>query len=153
DASDRAHIGAIGTAVVRFDSPASGPPVGAQVQCPDGTLVDPGARCFHDAWVGGIDGRWRSPEGDYVLVAQALASVITGGPSRLIADGTVISGGDAAPAASVAFAKQGGAFVFELDYQGFGRRFDANDAGFLERANMHDLSESFELRDLRPGAL
>jgi uncharacterized protein DUF5916 len=151
DLGPRAHLGLIGTGVARFESADAAPSVGAQALCPDGTLVDGGARCFHDAWVAGLDARWRSRDGDYVLVAQALASAITGGPPRALPDGTAIADGDVAPGALLALAKQGGSLLFELDYQGFGRRFDANDAGYLERANMHDLSENLELRDVRPG--
>ena len=83
---DNAHVGLMFTATNRLESsrdypssPASAarsprcPSViaGAGPDCkPDGrrhpSARAPGSRCFHDAYVAGVDGRWRSPSGDYI---------------------------------------------------------------------------------------
>src|SRR5262249_43958344 len=50
--------------------------------CPSGDVLPIGRRCFHDAYVAGVDGRWRSKGGDYVLSGQVAGSLIQNGPDR-----------------------------------------------------------------------
>src|SRR5262249_48661434 len=76
---DNAHLGLIASTTNRFepDSPAPAP------------------RAFHDAYVGGVDGRWRSPSGTYAVTGQLIGSLIDQGPPRQFLDGTVVASGDA----------------------------------------------------------
>ncbi len=50
--------------------------------CPSGATVTPGSSCFHDAYLGGIDGFWRSESGNYMVAGQAVMSLIENGPPR-----------------------------------------------------------------------
>jgi hypothetical protein len=110
-----------------------------------------GERCFHDAYVLGLDGRWRSPGGDYVLTGQVIGSLMRGGPPRTMADGTVISAGDASPAAQVRFAKEGGKhWAWSANYTGIGRKVDYNDVGYMQRQNLHNAAVSVQWRNLEP---
>jgi hypothetical protein len=130
DLGDNAHIGAMATAVTRFQ-PAD----------------------FHDAYVGALDGRWRSPSGDYLLAGMALASLNENGPPRQRRDGTVIQSGDVAPAVLIHAAKEGGSWLFDAQYEGYGRKFDIDDLGYLTRANLHSISAVGEYKDRTAGDL
>ena len=98
DFGETAHIGALALATNRLESGADYPLVttGAEpfLLCPGEEEQRRGGRCFHDAYVGAIDGRWRPVGGDYVATGQIAASVIDGGPARTMLDGTVIGSGD-----------------------------------------------------------
>src|SRR4029079_19530939 len=89
DVGDNAHVGAMATAVTRFER---------------------GLRTLHDAYVAALDGRWRSPSGDYLLAGIALASLSEHGPARQQLDGTIIQSGDLAPGALLHAAKEGGSW-------------------------------------------
>ncbi|MBI2898191.1 MAG: hypothetical protein HYY06_31870 [Deltaproteobacteria bacterium] len=106
--------------------------------CPDGERVEVGARCFHDAFVAGLDGRWRSPSGDWVAAGQALGSLVRGRPERSLADGTVVASGDVAPGGRLRVAKEGGEhWIGAFEYEGYGRKLSLDDLGYLRRQNMH----------------
>jgi hypothetical protein len=128
DLGDNAHVGAMATAVTRFQ-PAD----------------------FHDAYVAAIDGRWRSPSGDYLVNAMALASLSENGPARQQPDGTIIQSGDLAPGVLVHAAKEGGTWLFDLSYEGYGRRVDIDDMGYLTRANLHSIAAVGERKDRTSG--
>src|SRR5581483_11307383 len=42
--------------------------------CPSGVSVVAGSRCFHHAFLGGVDGYWRSEAGDYVAGGQLVGT-------------------------------------------------------------------------------
>jgi hypothetical protein len=130
DLGANGHLGAIATAVTRFQP-----------------------QDFHDAYVAGLDGRWRSPSGDYLLAGMALASLSENGPPRQQLDGTIIQSGDLAPGLFLHAAKEGGSWLFDLQYEGYGRRFDIDDLGYLPRANLHSVGAAGEYRDRAAGAL
>ena len=111
----------------------------ARQLCPGGELVRRGERCFNDAYVGSIDGRWQSPSGDYLVAGQLLGTLIENGPPRVYPDGSVIEPGGVAPAGLFRFAKQGGGnWRVEFQYKGHGRKVDYNDLGFMPRQNHHE---------------
>jgi hypothetical protein len=145
DFGKRAQVGAMVTAVSRIEPGGDYPVITDDVGrptgqlCPGGEEQPIGARCFHDAYVGGVDARLRSPSGDYVATAQGLASVIEGGPPRTMDDGTVIQSGDVAPSLKVQVKKEGGNLVAGTYYVFAGRNVDYNDLGFMPRQNMHEL--------------
>ncbi|HVR60659.1 MAG TPA: DUF5916 domain-containing protein, partial [Polyangia bacterium] len=142
------HVGIIATGTSRFES--TSPPGAVAATCPDGSAGAVG-RCFHDAYVGGADGFWRFGGGGYSLGAQLLGTRIVGGPQRQLADGTMIGDGDAGFNGWVRLAKENGErFVWAVDYAGYSRRVDYNDAGFLARQNLHELKGAFEYRHLAP---
>lgn len=152
DINPRTFVGLTATAKSHVDTPSSYPKVGPnEILCPDGSQVRQGQRCFHNAYVVGVDGRWRSQGGDYVLSGQAIGSLIHDGPPRTMADGTVISSGDMSPAAQVRFAKEGGKhWAYTLDYSGIGRKVDYNDVGYMQRQNLHAGHFGLEWRNLEP---
>src|SRR5262249_9697020 len=86
---DNAHVGLMGTATTRLGPDFAYPATPGGELCPSGTAATLGSRCFHDAYVGGLDGRWRSPSGTYAIVGQAIGSLVEHGPSRQFLDGTV----------------------------------------------------------------
>jgi len=154
---DHAHIGLMAMATNRLESAPDYPilpgrgPGGRPLQlCPSYDELPLGARCFHDAYVGSLDARWRSPSGDYVLNAQALATLIQNGPARVLADGTEIKAGDVGPAVNVSAAKEGGRWLWSLGYEGHGRKVDYNDLGFMQRQNLHRFWGSLQFQTLEP---
>jgi hypothetical protein len=119
--------------------------------CPDGALVAPRARCFHDAYVGAIDWRWRSPSGTYALNGQLVGNAIAGGPPRTMLDGTVIGAGDVSGGGVVNFLKEGGKnWLWGVFFGLGGEKQDFNDAGFLPRQNLWGASAYVEYRTLEP---
>ncbi|MEO8845388.1 MAG: DUF5916 domain-containing protein [Kofleriaceae bacterium] len=130
----RGYIGAFATAVDRFET-HDFPVVGARALCPDGTATQPGARCTHDAYVAGLDARWRSESGAYIVESDVAASTFRGGPPRQQRDGVVIASGDSSPQGHLRAAKEDNGPVFDVTLEAAGRRFDINDAGYLERAS------------------
>jgi hypothetical protein len=146
------HIGLIASAANRFEPDEAYPTVPEGRLCPSGTLIAPGARCFHDAYVGGIDGRWRSPSGAYAVTSQAIASAIEHGPSRQFRDGTVISSGDTALGGQITVSKEGGKhWIGDVGYEGYGRKLDYNDLGYMYRQNFHHVFLDTYYRTLDPG--
>jgi hypothetical protein len=155
DAGGGATLGMLATALRRFDPGADYPtmtqPDGGQLQqCPDGSLTAVGARCFHDAYVAGLDGLWRSPSGTYVASAQAIVTSIQQGPPRTMLDGTVIKAGDTASAGRFYVAKEGGQWLGSVETQLIGRRVDYNDLGYLQRQNLVRILPYLGYRTLEP---
>jgi hypothetical protein len=128
----------------------------AQTLCPNQTRadgsthafsVDRGMRCFHDAYVGGIDARLR--EGDWVTQGQVAASMIQRGPSRQLVDGTIVNPGDVAPASDFYFGKEGGSHVITWSWFGnAGKKLDFDDLGFMWRQNVRYAGTGAEYRTL-----
>ncbi|MFT3765985.1 MAG: DUF5916 domain-containing protein [Minicystis sp.] len=158
DLGGGAHVGMIATAVNRLENgydypllPGHGPPGRAPQLCPSGDEIAAGSRCFHDAYVAGVDGRWRSPTGEYVLSGQAIATLTHNGPPRTFADGTVVKSGDWGPAVVLHAGKEGGKHITAaFDYEVYGRRVDYNDLGFMLRQNLHKVHTNIEYRTLEP---
>ena len=159
-----AHLGVIGTgATGLYESTSSYPSLnpgdpGAMRLCPSGTTVASGQRCFHDAYLGGVDGMWRSESGNYVIGGQLVESLIQGGPERsgatALRDGTTIRSGDHAPGGYLRIAKEGGKpIIWSAEYTGAGRKLDYNDVGFLPRQNLQQGKVSLGYRTLDPGRL
>src|SRR5207244_3093223 len=92
DIGDRAYIGFMGTATTYAESTGGYPVDDGHQLCPNAVddvhpvrslqpgaragpslLVAPGSRCFPNAYVGGLDWRWRSPGGDYSFTGQGVA--------------------------------------------------------------------------------
>jgi hypothetical protein len=114
------------------------------------TSLTPGSRCFHDSYVGGIDGRWRSPSGDYNATGQVIATAISNGPPRLLPDGTTIKSGDVGPAVSLRAAKDGGKVVGSVSYEAYGKDVDFNDLGFMPRQNLQKTDAQIGYHHLDP---
>jgi hypothetical protein len=152
-----AYLGIIGTGATVIDEQTSGyPPVGANSLCPSGAQVMPGSRCFHDAYLGGIDGFWRSESGNYMVAGQAVESLIENGPppdqSPALLDGTKINSGDHAPGGWLRIAKEGGKpFIWATEYTYAGKKLDYNDLGFQLRQNLHEFKASLGYRTFDAG--
>ena len=130
-------VGALGTAQIQSDDALRHPSVGGMTLCPTGELVTLGARCSHDALTGGVDGSWRSGEGDWTASGQIAGARTSGGPTRMLADGTQLASGDAGLGGYFRAAKEGGWLRGELAYEGYSRKFEIDDLGYLPRANVH----------------
>lgn len=154
---DNAHVGFIGSAVNHFEDMARIPTLNnasgsdhAQL-CPAGDVLARGSRCTHDAYVWGIDGRWRSKSGTYAVSGQAIFSTLVGGPARLLSDGTVISGGDVGSGGVLNLAKEGGEhWVGNVSVEFADRKLDFNDLGYMRRQNWFRASANVEYRTLKP---
>jgi len=156
---DNSHVGLIAMSTNRLEAGAdyplvpSGPKTGRKVDqlCPGEDQVAPGQRCFHDAYVGGVDARWRSESGDYAASGQAIGTVIENGPARTLLDGTVVRSGDVGPAVLARLAKDGGKRVSGyVEYAMHGRTTDYNDLGYMQRQNQHRGDVNLELHTLDP---
>jgi Domain of unknown function (DUF5916) len=148
------HLGVIGTGSSAIESTGDyligGMPT-EELCATSGQMQPAGTRCFHDAYVGGIDGLWRSPSGAYVLNGAFIESYSHGGPAFEQADGTVISSGNSAPGGWLRTAKEGGHFLWSAEYTGAGRQLNYNDLGYMQRQNVQQLSASIGWRTLEPG--
>ena len=111
-----------------------------------------GSNCFHDAYVGGIDGLLRSPSGAYVVNGAFIESYIHGGPIVEQPDGTLIGSGATAPAGWLRVAKEGGKHLtWSAEYTGAGRQLNYNDLGYMQRQNVETAAASVGWRTLDPG--
>jgi hypothetical protein len=148
---DGVTIGALGTAQLQSDVLTRHPVVDGMLLCPTGELVPIGARCSHDAIAGGVDAAWRSRDGAYVLSGQLAASKTRGGPTRTLLDGTQLASGDAGVGGVMRAAKEGGWLRAELVYEGYARKFDIDDLGYLARANVHHIDATIGAFSAHPG--
>ncbi len=164
DVGQNAHVGLLFTGVTRAESardytlalPDASPPGLAQTLCPNQTRADGsrapfsvnrGARCFHDAYVGGVDARLR--QGDWVTSGQVVATMIQRGPARQLVDGTVVNPGDVAPAAEFSFGKEGGKNIVTWTFFGnAAKKVDFDDLGFMWRQNVRYAGTGVEYRTL-----
>jgi hypothetical protein len=136
DLPQGSHLGLVATAVNRAESPGGYPTLAdGQGLCPGGARVSAGARCFRDAFVAGLDGRWRSPTRTYAVTGNLAASLLRHGPPRPQRDGSVLRSGHAGPIASLIAAKEGGHWLWDTGVQLTGRHADTNDLGFQGRQN------------------
>jgi hypothetical protein len=93
-----------------------------------------GQRCWNDAYVGGVDARWRSAGGFYSAAGQAVGSVLVGGPERGEPDGHPIRPGHPDLGATAALGKDGGErWLGHVNGSFSGRQFELNDLGYLSR--------------------
>ncbi|HVZ87786.1 MAG TPA: DUF5916 domain-containing protein [Polyangia bacterium] len=148
------HVGVIGTGTSTFESDGGYPYLtsGSPYElCPSGATPLFGSRCFHDAYVGGIDALWRSGSGAYVLNGAFIQSYIRGGPVVEQPDGTSIGSGATAPGGWVRIAKEGGRLLWSAEYTGAGRALDYNDLGYMQRQNIQTAQASVGWRTLEPG--
>src|SRR6185312_10580366 len=149
------QVGFIATAVSRFERDRPYPAAdSATALCPSGITVQAGARCFHDAYVTGIDGVWRSDSGEYLLAAQLFGSITENGPPTAAADGTVVRSGDRGAGAWVRAAREGGQHLLLLaEYSCATQKLNYNDAGYMARANFQQTRLTAAYRTLQPGRL
>lgn len=155
DVGGGANLGVLATALRRFEPdhayPTMPQPGGSPTQqCPDGSVTAVGARCFHDGYVAGLDGSWRSNSGTYVAAGQAIATAIENGPPRTLLDGTVVRSGDTSPAGRLYVAKEGGQWLGAVETAVIGRRVDDNDLGYLQRQNLLHILPYLAYRTLDP---
>jgi hypothetical protein len=121
------------------------------VLCPDGAAVLAGGRCFRDAYVGGLDGRWRSPGGDYAVDGQVIGTLVQNGPTRALRDGTALGSGDAGTLVDLEISKEGGRhWLWSVDAGYISRRAELNDLGYLERQNQLETGAELTFRTTEP---
>jgi len=99
---------------------------------------------LHDAATGGVDGAWRSANGEFALGGQVAGSQRQGGEPELRPDGTMLVAGDMGIGTSLHVAKEGGPLRGRLEYEGYSRRFAIDDLGYLPRSNVHRMELDLE---------
>jgi len=139
-----ATLGMLGTAQLQDDRAERYPHFGTGVLCANGAMVPLGARCGHDAFTGGIDGAWRSPESTWAVSGQVAGSQRQRGPPLQRSDGTTVGDGDAGLGGDLTISKQGGVLRGEFAYEGYSRKFDIDDLGYLARSNLQHYSLDLE---------
>jgi hypothetical protein len=109
---------------------------------------------FRDAYVGGVDGRWRSANAEYIAAGALIQSYLQGGPAPTPeADGTLIGPGAKGLGAWARVAKEGGKpLLWSAEYSGAGSQLQYNAVGYMARQNLHATKLSVGLRTLAPGA-
>lgn len=149
------HIGIIGTGASTYESNGGYPSLvqgSYRELCPSGATPILGSNCFHDAYVGGVDGLWRSPSGAYVVNGAFIESYIHGGPVVEQPDGSLIGSGATAPGGWLRVAKEGGKHLtWSAEYTGAGRQLNYNDLGYMQRQNVETGVVSVGWRTLEPG--
>ena len=121
------------------------------------TVLDRDEGAFRDAYLGGLDGRWRSQSADYVVSGAFIQSYIHGGlPSSDVLtmqpDGTRIGAGATSPGGWLRVAKEGGKhLLWSAEYTGAGRTLQYNDVGYMARQNLHLVKATLGWRELEPG--
>jgi hypothetical protein len=146
--SDRLNADAMQSTALRVRTP-----VGANAILGfTGTGVDPlfagGARHEH---VASADFTAFDSQRDYGLQSQVAGSLLSGGPSQVLRDGTVLEGGSSGLAASAILRKDGGAFNFQFVGDYLSPQFEVNGLGFLRRANMARALGVLFYNDVHPG--
>lgn len=130
----QSSVGVTATAVTRFEPAVLGQP-----------------RITHDAYTGGADLVLRTRDGTWRAFAHGVASVIVDGPPRTLDDGTVIGPSDGGGGLIAEAGKYGGEhLLFRQEYWGMSPKLDLNDAGFLQRANLHHIHSFVTLRTTKP---
>jgi hypothetical protein len=138
-------VGAMATDVARHDLAS----VGA-ADC-SGTTT---AHCASDAATGGVDATWSSADGEWVGAASMVASRMIAGPTHAVPDGTTIRPGDSGLGGQLALAKAGGEhWLADLKYEGYSRKLDLNEAGYLRRSNLSQITTDLDYRTTEPWAL
>lgn len=109
------------------------------------------ARCTSDAYVGALDGRWRSPSADYSITAQVVGSLLASGPPRPSPDGLATRPGHLGTGGMLTFAKQGGRHWLATLAPTFdSTELDYNDVGYLERKNDKGIYADLTYRTVEP---
>ncbi len=108
-------------------------------------------RCFNDAYVGAVDWRWRSSNGDWVTGGQVASSVLERGPDRQNADATVVKPGQLGFGLKAYLNKEGGKhWLGNVATDLESTKFAINDLGYNQRANQFSGSGEVEYRELTP---
>jgi hypothetical protein len=94
---------------------------------------------------------WRSADGGYLSHATVFGSLMSGGPTRILRDGTSIGPGDTGIGWLVQGAKASGRFTGRLVYEAASPRLDLNDAGFLQSQNVHRVISTLWWREFNWG--
>jgi len=168
DLGDNAHVAFMATAVTHAEQTETYPPLlpsagypSRAALCPiplqltplqqTTITVAPDGRCYNDAYVGSVDWKWRSADGEWSTTGQVASTVLENGPVRPVADGTRIHPGDVGWGVNVAAAKEGGKhWVGSGFVDAESRAFAIEDLGYNERANQVTFLGDVEWRDLDP---
>jgi hypothetical protein len=148
DLSDSLIGSAMFTSVLRREPRGS---VGIDNLCPNGRSRAIDGRCTHDATTAELDLRYTSPASSWLAFAALLGSVMSGGPTRTLRDGTTIGPGDAGFGWFAQAANTTGHWTNSLFYLAFSPRLDLNDAGFLAQQNTHIIEFETGWREFNRG--
>jgi hypothetical protein len=119
--------------------------------CPDGSTPTAAGRCTHDAYTAGADVNLKTRDGTWGGAAHVVGSVLVDGPTRTVPDGTTLGPGSTGVGIWSEVGKYGGKhWLFRLNYQGMSPGLDFNDAGYLQRANLHHAHAIVDLRTKTP---
>jgi hypothetical protein len=152
DILQRSYVGVMATAVNRFESPGVEAPLPGDT-CPDGNLPAASGRCTHDAYSAAADFNVRTNDGDWGAMGQVAMTVLSGGPQRLVPDGTVLGPGTSGVGLSLDGGKYNGKWTGQIEYRGWSPGFDNNDVGFNQVANLHHIHPTLHYRILKPHSI
>jgi hypothetical protein len=160
DVFSHSYVGLMATTVTRFETPFAAAPAAGDT-CPDepgvlGGSIHPSpvrGRCTHDAYAGGVDAFLVTRDGNWGMRGHVVGSVVSGGPDRSIADGTVIRAGDSGVGLFAEGGKLGGRLNTGISYRGFSPKLDINDAGYNRQSNLHQLHWEIAWRILKPSSI
>lgn len=148
----RSSVGFMATATTRFESPGQLLPQAGE-DCPDGAPASHHGRCTRDAYTSGIDFNLRTANGNWGAMGQVAGSVLANGPTRTIADGTVVGPGTGGLGLALDGGKYNGNFWAYLTYRGYSPGFDNNDLGYTEQSNLHRFRPHLHWRFLTPHSI
>jgi hypothetical protein len=148
DLSDSLIGSAMFTSVLRGEPSAS---LGIDNLCPNGKARAPDGRCTHDATTAELDLRYTSPGSSWLAFGSLFGSVMSGGPTRTLRDGTPIGPGDAGLGWLAQAANTTGHWTNELFYLAFSPRLDLNDAGIFNQQNSHNIRFDTGWREFNRG--
>jgi len=107
-------------------------------------------RLTNDAYTAALDGHWHSPSANYLVSAQAMAAMLSGGPGRTAPDGITTQPGHPSSGATLTLAKQGGHWLANTIQSFSGRQLDYNDVGYLDRKNDYNGYADVSYRTFEP---
>src|SRR5215813_8563788 len=148
DLSDSLIGSAMFTSVLRRDPRAS---VGIDNLCPNGKLPGVDGRCTHDATTAELDLRYTSPGSSWLAFGSLFGSVMSGGPTRTLRDGTPIGPGDTGLGWLAQVAQTTGHWTNDLFYLAFSPHLDLNDAGIFNQQNAHTIRFDTGWREFNRG--
>ncbi|HWE27513.1 MAG TPA: DUF5916 domain-containing protein, partial [Polyangia bacterium] len=152
DILSRSYVGLMATAVNRFEHAGTEAPAAGDY-CSDGNLPSAQGRCMHDAYSSGVDFNLRTSDGNWGAQGQVAATVLAGGPTRTVPDGTVLGPGTSGAGVAVEAGKYNGKYTAQLQYRGWSPGFDNNDMGFNQVANVHNIHPTLHYRILKPHSI
>jgi hypothetical protein len=124
---------------------------GIKYVCPNNKAPAADGRCTHDATTAELDLRYTSPGSSWLAFGSLFGSVMSGGPTRTLRDGTPIGPGDTGLGWLAQVAQTTGHWTNDLFYLAFSPHLDINDAGIFNQQNVHTFRFDSHWREFNRG--